>query len=42
MEQREKIEKEDASTLVEEADRIKMESDQEKADIQVSKQLQFL
>ena len=34
-EQRDRYEKENAATLVEEADRIKMESEQEKADLQV-------
>ncbi|CAB3983888.1 kinesin KIN-4A [Paramuricea clavata] len=34
-EQRERYEKDNAATLVEEADRIKMESDQEKADLQL-------
>ena len=33
--QRERYEKDNAATLVEEADRIKMESEQEKADLQV-------
>ena len=37
-EKREKQEKEDANTLAEEADRIKMERDQEKTDIQVGEE----